>query len=111
MFVIAIDLPESMQDLFKRYLDNQCSPEEVTRFLAYFKNPGNESELRALIIKALEDIDIDDGGNRWNPALDEGFAVIKRQMVVETRKTMMVDKPNHADIAATVILGGLSVFI
>ena len=31
-----------MQELFRKYLDDQCSPEEVKELLAYFNDPENE---------------------------------------------------------------------
>ena len=51
-----------MQELFRRYLDNQCSPEDVKELLAYFNNPKDETELRALIFNSLEEVhsEVDD---------------------------------------------------
>ena len=37
-----------MEELFRKYLDNQCSPEEVKTLLAYFNNPENEVQLREI---------------------------------------------------------------
>ena len=42
-----------MQDLFQKYLDNQCSSEEIEEVLAYFANAKNETELRSLILNSL----------------------------------------------------------
>ncbi|HQV54445.1 MAG TPA: hypothetical protein PLX17_02975, partial [Chitinophagaceae bacterium] len=42
-----------MQDLFQKYLDNQCSSEEIKEVLAYFANAKNETELRSFILNSL----------------------------------------------------------
>ena len=42
-----------MQDLFQKYLDNQCSSEEIKEVLAYFANAKNETELRSYILNSL----------------------------------------------------------
>ena len=46
-----------MQELFRKYLDNQCSPEEVKKLLAYFNDPENEVLLRELIAESLANSD------------------------------------------------------
>lgn len=40
-------------DLFSKYLENQCTPEEIKLLRAYFSNPGNEEMLRSLIHSEL----------------------------------------------------------
>ena len=62
-----------MQELFKKYLDNQCSPEEVKALLAYFNNPENEVLLRGLIFDSLETIEADDDESQWQAATDKIF--------------------------------------
>jgi len=83
-----------MQDLFKRYLQNQCSPEEVKEMLKWFdvaENEENELLLRALIAESLEDVDGDGNEVRWAPAFDAAFVPIKkrpkRQMVKPVPQT------------------------
>jgi len=44
---------KNMQDLFQKYLDNQCSSEEIKEVLAYFANAKNETELRSFILNSL----------------------------------------------------------
>ena len=44
-----------MRELFKKYLDNNCSPAEVKRLLAYFNIDENETILRRLITEWLEE--------------------------------------------------------
>jgi len=75
-----------MQDLFRKYLQNQCAPEEVESILRYFDVAENELPLRALIAESLEDVDANDEEVKWSPALDETFASIKKQLNKEKRK-------------------------
>ncbi|MHA4845696.1 hypothetical protein ACX0G7_16090 [Flavitalea antarctica] len=100
-----------MQDLFRRYLNDQCSPEEVSRFLSYFRNRLNEPELRELIRESLDDNDIDDGGNRGYPGHDHNFAQIRREMIMGIDNAAYSDRRNIArvGIAAAVVVGGLSI--
>ena len=46
-----------MRELFRKYLDNNCSPDEVKRLLAYFNVDGNETILRKLITEWMEEND------------------------------------------------------
>ena len=43
-----------MHELFKKYLENKCSPEELKLLLKEFEIEGNEDLLRSLIIQELE---------------------------------------------------------
>lgn len=43
-----------MQELFKKYLKNQCSPEEVSFLLKQFENEKNKELLSNLVIQQLE---------------------------------------------------------
>lgn len=43
-----------MQELFKKYLRNQCSPEEVIFFLKQFEIEENKEFLSNLVIQQLE---------------------------------------------------------
>ena len=43
-----------MQELFKKYLRNQCSPEEVSFLLKQFENEENKELLSNLVIQQLE---------------------------------------------------------
>ena len=46
-------------DLFVKYLESRCTPEEIKRLLRYFENAENEQALRALILTELEFTEID----------------------------------------------------
>ena len=43
-----------MHELFKKYLENKCSPEELKLLLKEFDIEDNEELLRSLIIQELE---------------------------------------------------------
>ncbi len=49
----SMNYNKNMQDLFQKYLDNQCSSEEIKEVLAYFANAKNETELRSFILNSL----------------------------------------------------------
>lgn len=54
---------KKIEELFKRYLQNQCLPEEIKLLFDYFDADENESELKNLIrseFKSSEDIDVDE---------------------------------------------------
>ena len=72
-----IATPHDMEELFRKYLDNQCSPEEVRTLLAYFNNPDNEIQLRGLITLSLENIETDPEETQWQLATDNIFTSIK----------------------------------
>ena len=50
----------TIQELFPKYLNNQCSPEEVKQLLSHFNVQHNEEQLRRLITQSLEDMDEED---------------------------------------------------
>jgi len=75
-----------MQDLFRKYIQNHCAPEEVKKILRYFDLAGNELLLRAVIAESLEDVDTEKDEVKWNPVLDETFASIKKHLNMEKVK-------------------------
>jgi len=46
--------PQKIEQLFTRYLQNQCSPEEIKLLFQYFETEENESALKDLIKRELE---------------------------------------------------------
>ena len=54
----------NMRELFRKYLDNNCSPDEVRKLLAYFNIDDNESILRRLITEWLEENEEDEEENQ-----------------------------------------------
>jgi len=102
-----------MKDIFCKYLNNQCSPQEVKELLAWF-SADDESVLRALITASLEEMDVEDKDedNKWSPVTDKLFANIKAQIKSEKGKVVPVLKRPWVQIAAAVLLvvGGFAVF-
>ena len=82
-------IPYIMLELFSKYLNEQCSPQEVKDLLAYF-SAEKKSVLRALITANQKDMDAEDkdGERRWNHVTDKIFAVIKMQINSEKEKVM-----------------------
>jgi len=78
-----------MLELFSKYLNEQCSPQEVKDLLAYF-SAEKKSVLSALITANQKDMDAEDkdGERRWNHVTDKIFAVIKMQINSEKEKVM-----------------------
>src|SRR5688500_8208172 len=95
-----------MQDLFRKYLDNQCSPEEVKQLLVHFHFPENEELLRSLIRESLDsDVSSTDNTiNSWTQATAETFNRIKKQMDVEKVMVVPFFKKTWFRVAASVVI-------
>jgi transmembrane sensor len=92
-----------MQELFYKYLDNECSPAEVKKLLSYFNYPENEGMLKGLITSSLESLDNDEEEDNWKQATDESFAVIKKQLGAQG-KLVPIYKRTWFRVAATVVI-------
>src|SRR5690349_7112102 len=99
-----MDRSDSMQDLFKKYLNNQCSPEEAREVLAYFNDPQNEAQLRGFINQTLESTDADDDGTRWSDSTDESFAVIRNDIAAARTKVVPFYRKTWVRIAVAAVL-------
>jgi transmembrane sensor len=75
-----LDQQEPLRELFNRYLNNQCSPEEVNRLLQYFNIRGNEESLRLLVEEALDQPVNSATAQAFQPSLDQAYAHITQQM-------------------------------
>jgi ferric-dicitrate binding protein FerR (iron transport regulator) len=96
-----------MVELFRKYLENQCSPAEVNSLFAYFESAENESQLRQLITESLETVASEDDGTQWASVTGESFDVIKKQLKGKSgRVTSMLRGPWFRVAAAAVILLG-----
>jgi hypothetical protein len=93
-----------MQELFRRYLDNQCSQEEVNELLTYFNNPDDEAQLRGLILGSLEEIDREDDGSQWQAATDRLLVRIIKNLNPEKGKVLPFSKKKGIQIAAAAAL-------
>ncbi len=101
-----------MEEIFKKYLDNQCSPEELRTLMTYFDNPKDEVQLRALIYNVLESIETDTDESQWQPATDKIFARIQPQLQSGKGKIVPLFRRSWIRIAAAVIfaLGVFSIY-
>ena len=97
-------MPHFMEEIFKKYLDNQCSPEEVRTLLAYFNDPENEKQLRELIKNSLEAIETDNNESQWQPATDKIFDTIKRELKPAKGKIVPLYRRTWIRVAAAVII-------
>jgi transmembrane sensor len=70
---------KSLENLFERYLNNQCQPEEVEVFLKYFNAEENHEQLKSLIRQHLENEMDEDQSNdaRLQGLVNSGFTKIK----------------------------------
>ena len=93
-----------MQNLFRKYLDNQCSPEEVKELLQYFSAGENELLLRSLISEKLGFIESDDDGNQWTQATEHVYLAIKKQIDEEKIKVIPVFRRTWFRVAAAAVL-------
>ena len=78
-----------MKELFCKYINAQCSPQEVRELLAYF-SAQDEPALRALITTSLEDIDVEDSTveDTGDAVTDKIFAAIKTKINSENGKAV-----------------------
>jgi len=107
-----MDRSDSMQEVFRKYLNNECSPEEAKELFAYFHHPENEAELRGLILQTLESEDLDDDGSKWNPATEESLAVIKKKIAGGAGKVVPFYQRSwiRIAVAALLVIGGFSAY-
>jgi transmembrane sensor len=101
-----------MQELFAKYLDNKCSPDEVAELLAYCNIAENEKLLRELILESLEKIDVHDDWSKWRPPTDKMFAVIKKRLNPEKAKVVPFLRKRWLRVAAALVLiaGGIAIY-
>ncbi len=95
-----------MNKIFEKYLDNQCSPEEVSLLLRYFNDHKNDSELKELILKSLENENAITTGDKdyWDAKMDEAFQNIKRKMNIEKAVVVPFYKKTWLKVAAAILL-------
>lgn len=88
-----MDQNKTIEELFRRYLDNSCTPEEIRSLFQYFGNEENEVELRRLIRQQLEakaDLDISHQKSKEN-LLNDVFLKIKEAINKD-------EKVNHSRV-------------
>ncbi len=79
-----------MRELFRKYLDNNCSPDEVRKLLAYFNIDDNEDLLRRLITEWLEENEKDEEENHWQNNFFRVPEFFKKQMNIQTVKLIII---------------------
>ena len=79
-----------MRELFRKYLDNNCSPAEVKRLLAYFNIAENEIMLRRLITEWLEENKEEKNEGRWKTNFYRVLGLNKKQLNIETLKGIAI---------------------
>jgi transmembrane sensor len=70
-------------DLFVRYLESKCTPEEIKRLLRYFDKAENEQTLRVLIHTELEFTEIT---KRNHPNIDSVIATTRSKLIKEIKQ-------------------------
>lgn len=78
-----MDSSKKLKNLFQRYLENKCSPEEIRTLLQYFGGGENEKLLRELIHEQSEVSTFSD--NAINPITDVVFGKIKNAIASESK--------------------------
>ena len=78
---------DSLHQLFKKYLDNQCSPREVNILLGHFKTGKDETLLKALIRQEFENNnpDVVINASSLQSMLDETYQNIRQQIQKEQK--------------------------
>ena len=101
-----------MQELFKKYLENECSPGEAKKLMGYFEDPENEVYLRSFINETLENGDTEENGDQWATMQDETFAEIKKQLNTEKGKLVPFFRKTWFRVAAAAVLlaGGFGIY-
>ena len=72
--------PQKIEQLFTRYLQNQCSPEEIKLLFQYFETEENESALKDLIKRELESSGGVNEGPETKEKLDQILLNIKNKI-------------------------------
>lgn len=94
-----------MRHLFEKYLEDQCSAEEVRELLAYFNEPGNETALRELISRQLQAEDaLEQEPLQWRVAAANVHDRLNRQIAAEDKKVIPLYKKTWVRVAAAVVL-------
>ena len=91
-----------MQNLFRKYLDNQCSPQEVQELLQHFNAENNEMLLRSLIADQLDVVS--ENEDQWKTATEQVYASIKKQIGDEKTKVIPFFRKTWFRVAAAAVL-------
>lgn len=106
--------PIPVEALFRRYLENKCTPDEVTLLLGHFRAGKDEEQLRRLIVGQL-DAENADAGKHMH-AVQEVYASLTSQIIPPARhapvRPLMAPYLRNAAIWLLVLLsGGASLYL
>jgi transmembrane sensor len=93
-----------MQELFAKYLLNQCSAAEVKELLAHFNIPEDEKLLRQLILESFETADAETEVVTSHAALDETYASIQKHLDANKGKRVSLIHTSAFRIAAALVI-------
>lgn len=103
-----------MQNLFNKYLNNECSPAELKALLVHFNNPENEKLLRSLITENLEAENLLASADNYQMCSETElvFEAIKKQMDTPKTPVIMLFKKYWLKlaVAAILLMGVFSVY-
>ncbi|MFI5131357.1 MAG: FecR family protein [Chitinophagales bacterium] len=99
-----------MQDLFSKYLNEQCSPEEMEELLAHFDNPAHERSLRGLIAESLENVDPQNGNGEWHATTGPTFVAIRERLDAQRAKVVPITKRTWFTSAAVILVGAFAIY-
>lgn len=100
-----------MKDLFEKYINNKCSPEEVQELLKHFALSENEIKLRRLISEQLEadHASANKPETKWEQDIEQTYDGIRKQIEANKRMIPIYKKKWFRLAAAATFLIGLLV--
>lgn len=95
---------QPMQLLFRKYIDNECTPEEVQLLLAHFEAGDNERLLRACIQAELEKPVMAEPGKNWDPLLEDSYHTIRQYVQQDKGRVIPLYSKSWFRISAIFLL-------
>ena len=91
-----------MENLFKKFLDNQCSPVELKKLLSFFSDPENEALLRKLINESITSSDNNSKIGQETGPSDKILHEMKRQL--KNEKISLITLFNKINLQAVTMV-------
>ena len=80
---------KKIESLFQKYLDDQCTPDEIRTLLGYFQLTQNDEQLKTLIRRQSMLTDAESGSiERFESLLNTSFSKIKRAIAADKNQTI-----------------------
>lgn len=95
---------QPMQLLFRKYMNNECTPEEVQLLLAHFEAGDNEKLLRECINAALDKPVQDEPGQHWDPLLEDSYHTIRQYVQQDNGRVIPLYSRTWFRISAVILL-------